>query len=48
MKTLAVEGRMQFNSAPLSRQAHESVRIFKRNKEELLNSTNEFNHPPIA
>ena len=33
---------------PLSRQANEAVRISNRPKEELLNSKNEFNHPPIA
>ena len=34
---------------PLTRQANEAVRIGKRNenKEELLNSKSEFNHPPI-
>ena len=33
---------------PLTRQANEAVRISKRKKCELLNSKNEFNHPPIA
>ena len=33
---------------PLSRQANEAVRISGRKKSELLNSKNEFNHPPIA
>ena len=33
---------------PLSRQANEAVRISNRPKGELLNSKNEFNHPPIA
>ena len=33
---------------PLSRQANEAVRISSRKKDELLNSKNEFNHPPIA
>ena len=33
---------------PLTRQANEAVRISKRKKHELLNSKNEFNHPPIA
>ena len=33
---------------PLTRQANEAVRISSRNKEEILNSKNEFNHPPIA
>ena len=33
---------------PLSRQANEAVRISKRKKNELLNSKNEFNHPPIT
>ena len=33
---------------PLTRQANEAVRISNRNKMELLNSKNEFNHPPIA
>ena len=33
---------------PLSRQANEAVRISSRQKSELLNSKNEFNHPPIA
>ena len=31
---------------PLSRQANEAVRISGRKKNELLNSKNEFNHPP--
>ena len=35
-------------SDPLSRQANEAVRISERKKHELLNSKNEFNHPPIA
>ena len=33
---------------PLSRQANEAVRISNRGNGELLNSKNEFNHPPIA
>ena len=33
---------------PLSRQANEAVRISGRKKSELMNSKNEFNHPPIA
>ena len=33
---------------PLSRQANEAVRISGRKKSELLNSKNEFNHPPIT
>ncbi len=33
---------------PLSRRANEAVRISSREKHELLNSKNEFNHPPIA
>ena len=33
---------------PLSRQANEAVRISGRKRGELLNSKNEFNHPPIA
>ena len=33
---------------PLTRQANEAVRIGNRGKNELLNSKNEFNHPPIA
>ena len=33
---------------PLTRQANEAVRISNRKKHELLNSKNEFNHPPIA
>ena len=33
---------------PLSRQANEAVRISSRGKNSLLNSKNEFNHPPIA
>ena len=33
---------------PLTRQAYEAVRISSRNKKEILNSKNEFNHPPIA
>ena len=33
---------------PLTRQANEAVRITNRNKIELLNSKNEFNHPPIT
>ena len=33
---------------PLTRQANEAVRISSRNKKEVLNSKNEFNHPPIA
>ena len=32
---------------PLTRQANEGVRINNRNKNELLNSKTEFNHPPI-
>ena len=33
---------------PLSRQANEAIRISSRGKHELLNSKNEFNHPPIT
>ena len=33
---------------PLPRQANEAVRITSRRKSEVLNSKNEFNHPPIA
>ena len=33
---------------PLSRQANEAVRISHNNKNEILNSKTEFNHPPIA
>ena len=33
---------------PLTRQANEAVRISSRNKNEILNSKNEFNHPQIA
>ena len=33
---------------PLTRQANEAVRISQRSKYEILNSKNEFNHPPIA
>ena len=33
---------------PLSRQANEAIRISSREKCELLNSKNEFNHPPIT
>ena len=33
---------------PLSRQADEAVRISNRSTNEILNSKNEFNHPPIA
>ena len=33
---------------PLSRQANEAVRISERGKNEILNSKNEFHHPPIA
>ena len=32
---------------PLTRQANEAVRINNRNRNELLNSKTEFNHPPI-
>ena len=32
----------------LTRQANESVRIYKRHISELLNSKSEFNHPPTA
>ena len=32
----------------LSRQADESVRIYKRPESENLNSKSEFNHPPTA
>ena len=35
-------------SDPLSRQANEAARISSRGKYDLLNSKNEFNHPPIA
>ena len=31
---------------PLTRQANEAVRISNRKKHELLNSKNDFNHPP--
>ena len=33
---------------PLTRQANEAVRIYSRNKNQLLNSKSEFNHPPTA
>ena len=33
---------------PLTRQANEAVRISSRDKKDILNSKNEFNHPPIA
>jgi hypothetical protein len=33
---------------PLTRQADEAVRISGRKKSEILNSKNEFNHPPIT
>ena len=33
---------------PLTRQANEAVRIGSRTKNEILNSKNEFNHPPIT
>ena len=33
---------------PLTRQANEAVRISSRRKNEILNSKNEFNHPPIT
>ena len=33
---------------PLTRQADEAVRISSRAKVEILNSKNEFNHPPLA
>ena len=36
-----------FNNA-LTRQANESIRIYKRPDSELLNSKSEFNHPPTA
>ena len=36
-----------FNNA-LSRQANESIRIYKRADSKLLNSKSEFNHPPTA
>ena len=32
----------------LTRQANESVRIYKRQNSEILNSKSEFNHPPTA
>ena len=32
---------------PLTRQANEALRINNRNRNELLNSKTEFNHPPI-
>ena len=32
----------------LTRQANESVRIYKRPSSEILNSKSEFNHPPTA
>ena len=33
---------------PLTRQANEAVRISSRKKNEVMNSKNEFNHPPIT
>ena len=33
---------------PLTRQANEAIRISTRNKNEILNNKNEFNHPPIT
>ena len=33
---------------PLTRQANEAVRISSLKKNEILNSKNEFNHPPVA
>ena len=33
---------------PLTRQANEAVRISSRKRNELMNSKNEFNHPPIT
>ena len=33
---------------PLTRQANEAVRISGRNKNEILNSKSQFNHPPVA
>ena len=33
---------------PLTRQANEAVRISSRNKNEILNSKSQFNHPPVA
>ena len=33
---------------PLTRQANEAVRISSRKKAEVMNSKNEFNHPPIT
>ena len=33
---------------PLTRQANEAIRISSRKKNEILNSKNEFNHPPIT
>ena len=33
---------------PLTTQANEAVRISSRKKSEVLNSKNEFNHPPIT
>ena len=44
---IGMEITKQFHD-PLTRQADEAVRISKRTKAEILNSKNEFNHPPIA
>ena len=45
--TVGMELTGKFKDA-LTRQADEAVRIESRNKEELMNSKSEFNHPPIA
>ena len=45
--TVGMELTGKFKDA-LTRQADEAVRIYSRNKSELLNSKSEFNHPPIA
>ena len=37
----------QFKDA-LTRQANESVTIYKRQNSEILNSKSDFNHPPTA
>ena len=46
-----IEYRMEITKSfrdPLTRQANEAVRISHNNKNEILNSKTEFNHPPIA
>jgi hypothetical protein len=43
-----MEIKMRITKDPLSRQANEGVSISNRRKTELMNSKNEFNHPPIA